>query len=506
VSNPIYNARGVRRWRLNGKKTMAMRADPVLGTSLLLILLVVFGCDRSDQANVGDQSLPAPATPILVFAVDGLEWDVMLPLLKAGKLPNFADLMERGCYGELETFVPTFSPVVWTTVATGKVLSKHGIRHFARPSKTGEKLRLYNSGDRKTKAIWNIASDYGRDISCIGWWMTHPVEKVNGIMVAQTNTIDQLNTGAGKHIWKGMLRETVLDQVFPSNLQGHVLSILRDAEKRLPGLTRRIFGAFRHPLTLLDQRLWANCQWAFRADATYLEIGLDLIRKKPNTDLTLIYFGGPDVVGHRFWRYREPEIYRHMPTAEQVEDLGSIIDDYYMYTDEALGQLLEVCPADVTVLVISDHGMKPVNQAAQFDPNHPPRAVNSGDHQDGPPGVIFVAGPCVRRSSSPRPLSELERADLDRIGSVLDITPTILAMMRIPLAADMDGKVLTQLFREDFEVEQQPAPLSTHDTRQFLARRGVTAPRHPGEAERIRQLKSLGYIGDDLQDVELEGE
>ena len=168
-----------------------------------------------------------------------------------------------------------------------------------------------------------------------------------------------------------------------------------------------------------------------------------------------------------------------------------------MYTDEALGQLLEACGADITVLVISDHGMKPVNQSAWFDPNDPPANINSAEHQDGPPGVFFAAGPYIRSRLSPRPINELKRPDLEQIGSVLDIMPTILAMMRIPLAADMDGQVLTDIFRDAFEVNQQPLSLTTHDTRAFLASRGLSAPMHPGEAERIRQLKSLGYIGDD---------
>ena len=287
-------------------------------TSLLLLAPIVFGCSNRKSAPHGVDEMPLPTTVAVVFAADGFEWDILLPLVKAGKLPNLADLMERGCYGEIEMVTPTLSPVVWTTVATGKHHSKHGIHHFARFSRTGGPLRLYNNRDRKTKAVWNILSDYGRSVSSIGWWMTYPVEAVNGVMVAQTNTIEQLDTRAGNHVWKGALRPGIPGQVFPSDRQEHVFEILRDVEAGLPSLPHTIFGEFRHTLPPLDARLRSNCQWSFRADASYLQIALKLLQENPETDLTLVYFGGPDVVGHRFWRYMQPDVFRHRPTAGEL--------------------------------------------------------------------------------------------------------------------------------------------------------------------------------------------
>ena len=53
--------------------------------------------------------------PMILFAVDGLEWEILLPLLNAGRLPALEGLMERGTFGELESASPSFSPVLWTT-------------------------------------------------------------------------------------------------------------------------------------------------------------------------------------------------------------------------------------------------------------------------------------------------------------------------------------------------------------------------------------------------------
>ena len=97
-------------------------------------------------------------------------------------------------------------------------------------------------------------------------------------------------------------------------------------------------------------------------------------------------------------------------------------------------------------------------------------------------------------------MQSLSRQDLEKVGSVLDITPTILAMMRIPVGKDMDGRVLTKIFRDEFRIDRQSAAIDTHDTTEFLARRGIKALPHPGEKERLKQLRSLGYIGDATED------
>lgn len=231
---------------------------------LCLLLLSTGGSREVEAADPSD-------SPILLIGVDGLEWDIVLPMVRAGKMPETAKLMQRGTYGLLETFEPTMSPVIWTSIATGKGLDKHGIKHFAwrRPD---EPPQLYTNRHRKTKAIWNIASDYGRRVAICGWWMTFPVEPVNGVMVAQTNTIRQIELAKGKHLWQGRLIKGVPGQVYPLGRQDEIMDILSETEKSMGGLVERIFGPFPYPRSALGRQLWKNCLWAFRADAAYLRI------------------------------------------------------------------------------------------------------------------------------------------------------------------------------------------------------------------------------------------
>ena len=69
-------------------------------------------------------------TKVILIGIDSATWHLMLPLVQAGKMPNIGYLIETGVSGPLRTFKPTLSPLIWTTIITGKSPQKHGIRSF----------------------------------------------------------------------------------------------------------------------------------------------------------------------------------------------------------------------------------------------------------------------------------------------------------------------------------------------------------------------------------------
>lgn len=466
--------------------------------TLVIASLAARGCGSgapsTPQAGARPPGQGPTCGPLLVVGVDGLEWDVLLDLLARGTLPTVARIMQQGSFGLLETVRPTSSPIIWTTIATGKPKEQHGIEGFARRDESGRRTALYSNRDRKTKAVWNILCDYGQRVGVVGWWMTYPVEPIHGVMVAQTNTLDR------QQGWKGRLMPGLPGQVHPPQRQAEMLALLEQSEARLDELTVQIFGAFRHPLSELDRGLWDKSRWAFRADATYHQIALRLLGERPAFDVLLVYFGGTDVVGHRFWRYYQPELYRHPPSAEQLEDLGGVLPSYYAYVDRVVGELLAAAPPNVSLLLLSDHGMHGVNRQGTYDNSAASRgggAELSGHHRDAPPGALLAMGPFVRRMGLPRSVGALRREGLTTVGTVMDIAPTILAAMRIPLGRDMEGRVLERLFTPEFDIARQPPPVDTHDTPEFRAERPKPPQAGAGERERMEQLKALGYIGDD---------
>ncbi|MBW2698401.1 MAG: alkaline phosphatase family protein, partial [Deltaproteobacteria bacterium] len=77
-------------------------------------LPVLMACSRDAPP---EPRVPGEArSPLLLFAIDGLEWSVILPLLADGRLPVIADLMQRGSFGHLESMLPTYSAVIWTSI------------------------------------------------------------------------------------------------------------------------------------------------------------------------------------------------------------------------------------------------------------------------------------------------------------------------------------------------------------------------------------------------------
>jgi hypothetical protein len=349
--------------------------------------------------------------------------------------------------------------------------------------------RSYTSGHRTTKAFWNILSDHGLRVGCVGWWITYPAETINGVMVSQTNTRDDPGDPGGRPLLKGAVLEGVEGQVHPPELQSRVMQLLDEVEGSLDALSQEIFGLPLHPPTEFERLMLEQTRWSLRADATYLRVAKELLERRERFDLLAVYLGGTDVVGHRFWRYARPQEFSKPPAPEQIEDFGGAIDAYYAYADRELGELFEAAPSGTLVVVVSDHGMHAHNTEVDFQADNPPRLRTSGHHRDAPPGVIIAAryrGPAAGPT-------QVELGALPTLGSVLDVTPTLLHLLGLPLGDDMDGGVMQGLGLPARPL-RGAASVPTHDTPEWLAARASRMREALGEQERLEQLRSLGYI------------
>ena len=85
--------------------------------------------------------------------------------------------------GNLATLQPILSPMLWNSVATGKLADKHGIHGFIEPDPVNGGARPYTSTSRKCKALWNILSQSGLSSNIVGWWASHPAEPIKGNVV-----------------------------------------------------------------------------------------------------------------------------------------------------------------------------------------------------------------------------------------------------------------------------------------------------------------------------------
>ena len=121
---------------------------------------------------------------ILLLGWDAADWQVIDKLLDAGQMPNLGRIVESGAIGDLATLHPPYSPILWTSIATGKRPTKHGITGFTEPTPDGRAVRPVSSLSRKGKALWNIATQSGLRSVVVGWYPSHPVEPINGVMVS----------------------------------------------------------------------------------------------------------------------------------------------------------------------------------------------------------------------------------------------------------------------------------------------------------------------------------
>jgi hypothetical protein len=375
-------------------------------------------------------------------------------------------------------------------VATGKRPEKHGITHFTKGG--GSNPELFSSRDRKTKALWNIFSDANLSVHSVGWWMTFPAEPIHGVMVAQTNTAGQIRPEGPSLPWKGTIVRGLEGQVTPTPLQNGVIDTAREVDESLPALTREVFGELPADLSPASRWAWEQSQWSFRADMTYLRVTRRLLTEEKRPVLLLVYFGSPDVAGHRFWRYAYPEDFDVPPSEEEVAALGHVLGDTYAWIDSAIGEILAGYDDDPTVFILSDHGMRAAHRRRR---DWDQRGGFSGAHKRGRPGILIVSGGDARRTTiAPGEDGSLDPEDLPTLGSVLDITPTVLALARIPVGEDMDGVVLQGVLREDLFDEGPPATVASHDTPEWLENRPQQMLSADAEEERLEQLRALGYI------------
>jgi hypothetical protein len=442
--------------------------------------LVPGACSRGPRAR--------PAARVLVVGIDGLEWNVLRPLLAQGRCPNLRHLMERGTFGRLETMAPTLSPILWTTIATGRTPESHGILGF-----TDADLRQYSSAQRRGRAVWNVADRYGLASNVFGWWITWPAEAIRGMMVSGSSSSALVDAN-----WKPALLPGEPRQVHPESLTNGIMALAEHAgsKEEITRLAReKVFGPL-DPARLgsAEKRLVQETLWSIQSDATYYEIARRELRERP-ADVSMVYLGGPDVVGHRFWRYYEPgafpwpdgagfESIRGEFGGEDVAAaLARVIPNYYEWVDEMLGGLVEAAGPDVAVLVCSDHGMHAFSTEA---PN--PRYV-TGHHLDGPAGVLVAAGPCIRSSGGLDAF--LAGKEPAVIGNVLAVTPTLLALLGIPRSREMSGAMeglLDGAARANAALE----PVATHDDG-FRAPSRVETP-DAMNRNYVERFQGLGYI------------
>lgn len=116
----------------------------------------------------------AKSNKVFVLGVDGMDPRLAKKFLDAGKMPHFAKFLERGSAREdlvLLGGVPTITPPMWATLATGANPSTHGITCFWGQDPEKLDTLVYNMDSARCKAeqMWNVTALEGKKTLVWHW-------------------------------------------------------------------------------------------------------------------------------------------------------------------------------------------------------------------------------------------------------------------------------------------------------------------------------------------------
>ncbi|MBN1825466.1 MAG: alkaline phosphatase family protein [Candidatus Eisenbacteria bacterium] len=467
-------------------------------------------------APTGASPGPIDPRPVVFLGIDGMEWRIMNPLLEAGRLPNFERIIREGTTGKLETLVPTNSPLIWTTLVTGKEPMRHGINHFtvwdapflpvrsiSFPAWSGiEHLaRLFpqrpiSARERRVNTLWDICGETSLPCGFVSWWASYPVVPVESFQLSSRFLFD---LGLYKKSGWDYLREASGD-LYPPEAREDLIARFRlpetvgapdlkrfwcsgscdeegaaralEAFRSLDGWTRPPFGATA-PRESEAFRL-GGFLLPYLDDCSRHAQGLYLWERYGPT-LFGLYIRGIDDTEHFFWHYMEPDSFPgYTIDQEAIGRYAELIPDYYVFTDSLVGEVLNRIGDDAVLLIASDHGHRPSG-----------RLPWSGSHSfdPPPPGVFMARGAGIRTGETIRG------------ASVYDVTPTVLDLLGLPAGEDMPGRVLTELFSAERRPPLERIPSWDRIFRGWERTVAVdeAAAASASQAE-MERLKALGYV------------
>ena len=416
------------------------------------------------------------AKRLLIVGWDAADWILVNRLFAAGKMPVLRRLVEVGCRADLGTLEPKLSPLLWSSIATGKTADKHGILNFVEPKPDGGGLRVSSSTSRRTKALWNILSQNGLETRVVGWYASHPAEPIRGSVV--TNLLqegDPAHSGTPWPLAAGAVHPAALADTVAAARQ-RASTFPRDVLRTLLPRVDEIGAADGRVQSLVKLMSYA---------ASIEGAAVASLRAGGVWDAAMVFFDAIDTVGHHFMQFAAPKM-AHVSEREQ-RLFGGVMDRVYEWHDAALGRLLAAAGADTTVILLSDHGFHSDHLRPNLSELPPERRMELESSWHRPLGVLVMSGPGVKR--------EVEIAS----PTILDVAPTALALLGLPAGEDFDGRVLAEALEA-----APPDPVASWDAVEGDA--GL----HPADArldpfeaaDALQQLVDLGYMAALPEDVQ----
>jgi predicted AlkP superfamily phosphohydrolase/phosphomutase len=121
---------------------------------------------------------------VVVIGPDGTPLSLISRLIAEGELPNFARIFQDGSVRPMTSAIPSVSSVAWSSFMTGKNPGKHGIYGFLDRAPNSYDTYIPNSGAMRSETLWEILGRHDKRVVVMNVPVTYPPREVNGILVA----------------------------------------------------------------------------------------------------------------------------------------------------------------------------------------------------------------------------------------------------------------------------------------------------------------------------------
>jgi predicted AlkP superfamily phosphohydrolase/phosphomutase len=276
---------------------------------------------------------------LLVIGIDGGTFDLLLPWMQEGLLPNLQKLAADGVSGTLRSTLPPITAPAWTSFYTGKNPGKHGVFEFLIKKEGSYEEIPVNSNFCKSKTIWELLGKGGKKVAVLNIPMTYPPQKVNGVMICGF-----LSSAKNRDfVYPPDLINEIEDTFGPYYLFGKTVDVATPLSDN-------------HIEAFID-----DCQKM----SEYKFNVAHYLMEKDSYDFIAFHEYGTDRIQHWLWHVIDKS---HPKYEKRLEDkFYNKILDFYRYVDEQIGKTMELAGPQFSVCIMSDHGFCPVVRSIDFN-------------------------------------------------------------------------------------------------------------------------------------------
>lgn len=271
---------------------------------------------------------------IVVIGLDSCDPDLVQLWSKEGRLPFLSSLMKKGVWARLLSTRGLFADAPWPSFNTGYSPAKHSFYNFLQLKRGTTDIFRVNAYDVGILPFWSLLQNAGKKIAVFDVPKTYPVGGLNGLQVASW----------GEHY--PLMEGCSLPPPVYEELNRRFGKYSHPYEVIAPGLSREV---------KLYQKMLRNTDQKAKAIRFLLD--------QEDWDLFVSVFAEPHYGGHQLYHHYDPNHWAHESSKAAL--LGDSLPAVYSHFDKALSAILSSISDDVTLFIVSVHGISP-----NFSANH----------------------------------------------------------------------------------------------------------------------------------------